>query len=152
SAPSHRAAASPPPSPAFTNHRVNPFFEEISLMQTRLSLAVFLVLSGTALGQSNSAPQARLLRFPTIHEDRIVFSYGGDLYPVDAQGGGARRLTTHEGFEMSPRFSPDGKWIAFTGQYDGNTEAYLMPSEGGKPKRLTYTATLGRDDVSDRMG
>ena len=53
---------------------------------------------------------------------------------------------------MFPRFSPDGKWIAFTGQYDGNTEVYLMPAEGGVPKRLTYTATLSRDDVSDRMG
>ena len=55
-------------------------------------------------------------------------------------------------YEMFARFSPDGKWIAFTGQYDGNTEVYLMPAEGGVPKRLTYTATLGRDDVSDRMG
>ena len=53
---------------------------------------------------------------------------------------------------MFPRFSPDGKWIAFTGQYDGNTEVYVMPAEGGVPHRLTYTATLGRDDVSDRMG
>jgi tricorn protease len=50
------------------------------------------------------------------------------------------------------RFSPDGKWIAFTGQYDGNTEVYLIPAEGGVPKRLTFTETLGRDDVSDRMG
>src|SRR5258708_12891538 len=53
---------------------------------------------------------------------------------------------------MFARFSPDGKYLAFTGQYDGNTEVYLMPAEGGTPKRLTYTATLGRDDVSDRMG
>ena len=53
---------------------------------------------------------------------------------------------------MFPRFSPDGKWIAFTGQYDGNTEVYVMPAEGGVPQRLTYTATLERDDVSDRMG
>ena len=53
---------------------------------------------------------------------------------------------------MFARFSPDGKEIAFTGQYDGNTEVYLMPAEGGVPRRLTVTATLGRDDVSDRMG
>ncbi len=53
---------------------------------------------------------------------------------------------------MFPHFSPDGKWLAFTGQYDGNTEVYVMPAEGGVPRRLTYTATLGRDDVSDRMG
>jgi tricorn protease len=96
--------------------------------------------------------EARLLRFPAIHGDQIVFTYAGDLYTVPAAGGVARRLTSHEGFEMFPRFSPDGKWLAFTGQYDGNTEVYLMPAAGGKPKRLTYTATLSRDDVSDRMG
>ncbi|NLH72075.1 MAG: protease [Verrucomicrobia bacterium] len=99
-----------------------------------------------------TADEARLLRFPAIHGDQIVFSYAGDLYTVAATGGVARCLTSHEGYEMFPRFSPDGKWIAFTGQYDGNTEVYLMPAEGGVPKRLTYTATLDRDDVSDRMG
>src|SRR5262245_4249378 len=98
------------------------------------------------------AEEARLLRFPTIHDKQIVFSYGGDLYTVASEGGVARRLTSHEGFEMFPRFSPDGKWIAFTGQYDGNTEVYVMPAAGGTPRRLTYTATLERDDVSDRMG
>ena len=71
---------------------------------------------------------------------------------VAATGGIARKLTTHDGVEMFPSFSPDGKFVAFTGQYDGNTEVYLIPSEGGVPKRLTFTATLGRDDVSDRMG
>ncbi len=96
--------------------------------------------------------EARLLRFPAIYEDQIVFTYAGDLYSVAASGGIARKLTSHEGVEIFPRFSPDGKYIAFTGQYDGNTEVYLIPAEGGIPKRLTYTATLGRDDVSDRMG
>src|SRR5205807_616149 len=83
-----------------------------------------------------------------INGKQIAFTYAGDLYTVPSAGGVARRLTNHEGFEMFPRFSPDGKWIAFTGQYDGNTEVYLMPAEGGTPKRLTYTATLNRDDVS----
>ncbi len=96
--------------------------------------------------------EARLLRFPAIYENQIVFSYAGDLYSVDADGGTARRLTSHKGYEMFPRFSPDGSRIAFTGQYDGNTEVFVMPAEGGSPKRLTYTATLGRDDVADRMG
>ncbi len=95
---------------------------------------------------------AGLLRFPTISKDKIAFTYAGDLYLVAAQGGVARKLTNHDGFEMFARFSPDGKNLAFTGQYDGNTEIYLMPAEGGIPKRLTYTATLDRDDVSDRMG
>lgn len=96
--------------------------------------------------------EARLLRFPTIHQDQVVFTYAGDLYTVASKGGIARRLTSHDGFEMFPRFSPDGKQIAFTAHYDGNTEVYVMPSQGGVPKRLTFTATLSRDDVSDRMG
>jgi tricorn protease len=96
--------------------------------------------------------EARLLRFPAIHGDQIVFSYAGDLYSVASEGGLARKLTSHNGYEMFPRFSPDGSLIAFTGQYDGNTEVFVMPSEGGTPKRLTYTATLDRDDISDRMG
>jgi tricorn protease len=113
-----------------------------------LTAAVFLCLARVSLAQ----PEARLLRFPTIHGDTIVFTYAGNLYAVAASGGVARRLTGHDGFEMFARFSPDGKHLAFTGQYDGNTEVYLMPAGGGVPRRLTYTATLGRDDVSDRMG
>lgn len=96
--------------------------------------------------------EARLLRFPAIHGDKIAFGYAGDLYLVSSNGGVARKITSDIGYEMFPRFSPDGKYLAFTGQYDGNTEVYLMNSEGGIPKRLTYTATLERDDVSDRMG
>jgi tricorn protease len=96
--------------------------------------------------------EARLLRFPAISGDKIVFSCGGDLYTVSSDGGIARKLTSHKGYEMFPRFSPDGKFIAFTAQYDGNSEVYLMPGEGGVPRRLTYTALLTRDEVSDRMG
>lgn len=96
--------------------------------------------------------EARLLRFPATNGKQIVFTYAGDLYTVDMNGGVARKLTAHEGFEMFARFSPDGQKIAFSGQYDGNTEVYVMPAEGGIPRRLTYTATLKRDDVSDRMG
>ncbi len=99
-----------------------------------------------------SAQESRLMRFPTIYNDAVVFSYAGDLYTVSANGGTARKLTNHIGYECFARFSPDGKNIAFTGQYDGNSEIYLIPAQGGEPKRLTYTATLGRDDISDRMG
>lgn len=100
----------------------------------------------------NYAQEARLLRFPTIYNNQVVFSYAGDLYTVDRSGGEARKLTNNIGYEMFARFSPDGKTIAFTGQYDGNTEVFTIPAEGGAPKRLTYTATLHRDDIADRMG
>jgi tricorn protease len=113
-----------------------------------LAVIVFVHFSGHALAQE----EARLLRFPTIHDNQLVFCYAGDLYTVDAGGGTARKLTTSPGYEMFPRFSPDGRHIAFTGQYDGNTEVYVMPAAGGVPRRVTYTATLHRDDISDRMG
>lgn len=103
-------------------------------------------------GSLSAQEEARLLRFPAIHGDQVVFSYAGDLYKVEKSGGMARRLTNDEGYEMFARFSPNGDRIAFTGQYDGNTEVYLIPADGGTPERITYTATLGRDDVSDRMG
>lgn len=98
------------------------------------------------------AQETRLLRFPAVHGDQVVFSYAGDLYSTSKSGGVARKITSHPGYEMFPRFSHDGKQIAFTGQYDGNTEVFIMPATGGEPKRITYTATLGRDDVADRMG
>ena len=98
------------------------------------------------------AEEARLLRFPATNEEEIVFSYAGDLYKVAATGGEASRLTSYVGYEMFPRFSPDGQTIAFTGQYDGNTEVYTMPATGGEPLRITYTATNSRDDLGDRMG
>ena len=123
-------------------------------MKSKLNFLFLLTVLPLGVGAPASAraAEARLLRFPAIHGDQIAFGYAGDLYTVSATGGLARRLTSHEGYEMFPRFSPNGQWIAFTGQYDGNTEVYLMPAQGGVPKRLTYTATLERDDVSDRMG
>ena len=96
--------------------------------------------------------ESRLFRFPAIHGNQLVFSYAGDLYTVEKTGGLARKLTSSPGYEMFARFSPDGKTLAFTAQYDGNTEVFTVPSDGGEPRRLTYTATLGRDDVADRMG
>ena len=98
------------------------------------------------------AEEARLLRFPATNGEEIVFSYAGDLYKVAATGGEASRLTSYVGYEMFPRFSLDGQTIAFTGQYDGNTEVYTMPATGGEPLRITYTATNSRDDLGDRMG
>jgi len=100
-----------------------------------------------------SQEEMRLMRFPAIHGNQVVFSYAGDLYTVPATGGEATKLTNDPvGFELFARFSPDGRSIAFTGQYDGNTEVFVIPSTGGEPRRITFTATLNRDDLSDRMG
>jgi tricorn protease len=79
-----------------------------------------------------------LFRQPTINKTEIVFSYAGDLWIVSRNGGDARRLTTGIGLETNPYFSPEGNWIAFTGEYDGNTDVYLIPTSGGVPKRLTF--------------
>ena len=117
-------------------------------MKTTAISILFLFLGGLLFSQTES----RLMRFPTVHEEKVVISYAGDLYSVATTGGTAVKLTYHDGYEMFPRISPDGKKIAFTAQYDGNTEVYVMDITGGSPKRLTYTATLGRDDISDRMG
>ncbi len=114
------------------------------LVSLTILTGCFLTLSGQS--------EMRLMRFPAIHGDQVVFSYAGDLYTVTTDGGIARRITSDQGYEMFPRFSPDGRYVAFTGQYDGNTEVYVIPSSGGLPRRLTYTATLNRDDISDRMG
>ncbi len=117
-------------------------------------LRAFVLLAICAAAAAAAAPdnETRLLRFPATNGRDIVFSYAGELYTVGLDGGTARRLTSGPGYAMFPRFSADGAQLAFTAQYDGNTEVYVMPASGGAPKRLTYTATLGRDDVSDRMG
>ncbi len=118
-----------------------------------MRILIFCFLLVVAGQSAHAQSEARLLRFPTISKDAIVFTYAGDLYTVARTGNGlARKLTNDKGNELFARFSPDGKTLAFTGQYDGNSEVYTMPSEGGIPQRLTYSATLGRDDVSDRMG
>ena len=87
--------------------------------------------------------QTKLLRFPDIHADTVVFSYAGDLWRASTTGGGATRLTAHPGLELFPRFSPDGEWIAFTGQYDGDEQVYVIPASGGVPKQLTYYPARG---------
>jgi len=95
--------------------------------------------------------EGRLLRFPDIHKDKIAFMYGGDLWVASSSGGVARRITSHPGREQFPKFSPDGKWLAFTAQYDGNFNVYVMPSEGGSSKQLTFYQGAARP-LSDRMG
>ena len=108
-----------------------------------------VMCAGLAFGQEMQ--EGRLMRFPDIHGDKIVFVYGGDLWLASSSGGRAQRITTHPGRELFPKFSPDGKWIAFTGQYDGNFNVYVMPAEGGQPKQLTFYQG-GAQPLSDRMG
>ena len=125
-------------------------------MQSRLLLLLSLFASsqlGVLSARAEDLPDtSRLLRFPATNDRQIVFCYAGQLYTVAKEGGIARRLTSGPGYSSFPRFSADGSQLAFTSQYDGNTEVYVMPAEGGVPKRLTTTATLSRDDISDRMG
>ncbi len=80
----------------------------------------------------------RLLHNPDIHGDMIVFTYAGNLWTVSSKGGQARRLTSSEGYQSQPKFSPDGKTIAFSGNYDGNNDVYVIPADGGEPTRLTF--------------
>ena len=101
-----------------------------------LTLSLIAIFSLTAAAQNKG--NTRLLRFPDIYGDNVVFTFAGDLWVASRSGGQARRLTAHPGAEVFAKFSPDGKWIAFTGDYDGNTDVYVMPAEGGEPRRLTY--------------
>ncbi len=102
-----------------------------------LLLTTLLCFSVPAELSAQSSNQYALLRKPTVSETQIAFSYGGDLWIVDRSGGDARRLTSDVGIEVDPVFSPDGAMIAFTGEYDGNEDVYVMPAAGGIPKRLT---------------
>jgi len=93
--------------------------------------------------QAAPAEGTKLLRFPDLHGDRVVFCHGGDLWLCTNQGGLARRLTAHPGLELFPKFSPDGRWIAFTGQYDGDEQVYVISADGGEPRRLTHYPARG---------
>ena len=100
-------------------------------------IALLFCVSASAYGQT------KLLRFPDIYGDRVVFTYGGDLWTAPSSGGSAVRLTSHPGMEVFGKFSPDGKWIAFTGQYDGDEQVYVVPSMGGVPRQLTFYPAKG---------
>lgn len=107
-------------------------------MRVRMVVLICGLLVLTCAGALRAAEETPLLvHSPTLSKTQIVFSYGGYLWSVPREGGDARQLTTggHEGF---PNFSPDGKWLAFSGTYDGNEDVYVMPAEGGEPKRLTW--------------
>lgn len=98
----------------------------------RLGVGLFLLINAVSFASEG------YFRFPSIHGDNIVFTAEGDLWQVQASGGSARRLTTHAGYETNAAISPDGQSVAFSAQYEGPTEVYVMPLTGGLPRRLTF--------------
>ncbi|MFL6255431.1 MAG: PDZ domain-containing protein, partial [Pyrinomonadaceae bacterium] len=110
-------------------------------MYRSLLLAALILLctaAPTAAQPRRGDDLARLLRYPDINGDTIAFVYAGDIWTVPAAGGIARRLTSHPGLELFPKFSPDGRWIAFSGQYNGTRQVFVIPTEGGEPRQLTF--------------
>src|SRR5262245_29697454 len=116
----------------------------------RFAAAMF-ALALFAAPRPARAVETKLLRFPSISRTQVTFVYANDIWVAPRSGGLAMKITSHEGQEWFPHFSPDGRWIAFTGDYDGNREVYVVAAEGGEPRRLTYSPDLG-EDVAERMG
>ncbi|MCP3959553.1 MAG: peptidase S41 [bacterium] len=105
--------------------------------------SVLSVLALALLTAVGAHAQTKLLRYPDIAGERVAFCHAGDIWTAPAAGGTATRLTAHPGREIFPRFSPDGEWIAFTGQYDGDEHVYVVSAAGGVPRRLTYYPAQG---------
>src|SRR5262250_334077 len=107
-----------------------------------LPVISFTLAVASASGQSNGVSgcgvDARMLRYPDVSATQIAFVYAGDIWVAPKTGGEAMRLSSPKGEETFPRFSPDGSQIAFSGNYDGNTDIYVVPAVGGLPKRLTF--------------
>ncbi|HQF41615.1 MAG TPA: PDZ domain-containing protein [Ignavibacteriaceae bacterium] len=103
------------------------------------------VVSILLIAQTNAQVSAKMFQYPDVSKSQIVFTYGGDVWIASKTGGTAYKLTSAKGIETFARFSPDGSQIAFTGNYDGNQDVYVMPSMGGLPKRITYHG------MSDRL-
>lgn len=104
------------------------------MKNTWILLICFLLISALPAFTA----QARFMTYPDIHRDRIVFVYEGNLWLTQLNGECSRRLTSYPGTAVAPKFSPDGQWIAFTADYEGQPSIYLMPAAGGEPRRLTW--------------
>ena len=105
--------------------------------------AALLLLLSTWVPAGAQEDEARLLRFPHLSADRVVFTYAGDLYTAPLSGGQATRLTSHQGLEVFARFSPDGRRIAFSGEYAGTRQVHVISAEGGEPRQLTFYPDVG---------
>lgn len=106
--------------------------------QIRSYMVTFAALLALSISLFAQADKPLLFRQPTINQTAIVFVFAGDLWKVPRGGGAAERLTSGTGNESSPIFSPDGNWVAFTGEYDGNVDVFVIPATGGEPRRITY--------------
>ncbi len=104
---------------------------------------VALLLIAGIFFSANAVSDSRLMRFPDINGNLVAFVYAGDIWTVSSNGGDARRLTSHEGMELFPKISPDGKWIAFSGEYSGSRQIFVIPSQGGVPRQLTWYNSVG---------
>ena len=118
-----------------------------NLNRERLGILLAAVITSVILSSALQAEVQKrgIFRYPDVHEDLVAFSYGGDIWRVPTEGGIARRLTIHDGDEVSPKFSPDGQKIAFIGEYDGNADIYVMNLHGGDISRVTFHP--GRDEI-----
>jgi tricorn protease len=111
-----------------------------SLLIRHRSLLTFAALAIVNFSASAQTPigQTRLLRTPTVSSSQIAFAYANNIWTVPRAGGSAHRVTSFQGQTSNPHFSPDGKWIAFSGEYAGNLDVYVVAAEGGEPRRLTW--------------
>jgi len=107
-------------------------------MLNKLSIMLGVALSITSISPSKAQEETLLLRSPSISDTHLTFVYGGDIWVAEKNGANPRRVTTNPGVESNPIFSPDGKQIAFSGNYDGNNDVYTIPVYGGEPKRITF--------------
>jgi len=130
----------------------------------RLLVAFLLTLAASVAAAAPAAASeavptdtslTRLLRYPDIQGDTIVFVYAGDIWTVGVDGGTARRLTSDAGLELFPKLSPDGRWVAFTGEYGGTPQVYVISIDGGAPRQLTFRNDVGpmppRGGVDNRV-
>ncbi|MEM7586934.1 MAG: peptidase S41, partial [Acidobacteriota bacterium] len=113
------------------------------LRSTKVHATILILALMLGISAERVDAQTKLLRFPDLHDDRVVFTYAGDLWLAPADGGSAVRLTSHPGVELFAKFSPDGRYIAFTGQYDGDEQVYVVPTAVGIPQQLTFYPAAG---------